>query len=192
MTTNTHTSEWESIVPSDDTLLDSHASDPNQLKDLQMDQDVEKAWVEATRYATAAAAQRGKKVTNKMIARTLLAQHGVSAMDLAFVTESAEQVTAANTADTVVANVQELARKCFGPEVSFDPQNGIALISGEPVLYVLLPSAYSMQRLMYFSAALDRDVPKYKVSYVMPDRDHGRNSIKVCFFRGFQPSTRDV
>lgn len=102
----------------------------------------------------------------------------------------AKAVTSAHSRISVIAGadeVHDLAERIFG-ECEFDPPNGVAAISGEPVLFVKPKATYTMQRMMYFSAALDKDTKKYKVSYVMPDKDHGPRSIKVCFFRNFQPS----
>lgn len=105
-------------------------------------------------------------------------------------TETAQRVLSALDRIHVVAGadaVQDLARRVFG-ECTFDPPNGVAAISGEPVLFVIPEKRWNMRQLMYFSKALDNSTSKYKVSYVMPDKDHGPKSIKVCFFRGFQPS----
>lgn len=85
------------------------------------------------------------------------------------------------------AEVHDLATRIFG-ECKFDPPEGVAAIAGEPVLYITPAKTWTMQRMMYFSTAMDRSTSTYKVSYVMPDKDHGPNSIKVCFFRGFRPS----
>lgn len=102
----------------------------------------------------------------------------------------ADAVTSAVSRIGVVASadaVHDLARRIFG-ECEFDPPNGVAAIAGEPVLFITPKQTYTMQRMMYFSTAMDKDTARYRVSYVMPDKDHGPNSIRVSFFRGFRPS----
>lgn len=85
------------------------------------------------------------------------------------------------------SEVQDLAKRIFG-ECTFDPPSGVAAMSGEPVMFVKTASSPKMQNIMYFSRALDKNTGKYKVSYIMPDKDHGPTSIRVVFFKGFKPS----
>lgn len=82
-------------------------------------------------------------------------------------------------------DVRNLATKTFGSDVYFDPPSGVFIQGSEPVMWVCCD--YMPQQLDYFSRALDANSSRYKVSYVMPDKAHGIDSIKVCFFKGYTP-----
>lgn len=83
-------------------------------------------------------------------------------------------------------DVRSLALKTFGTDVYFDPPSGVLFQGSEPVMWIC--GDYTPQQLEYFGKALDANSSKYKVSYVMPDKAHGSDSIKVCFFKGYTPA----
>ncbi len=84
------------------------------------------------------------------------------------------------------ALVRDLAVKVFGADVYFDPQDGVTMQGSEPVMW--LCGDYTLQQLSAFTKALDANSSKYKVNYVMPDKSHGSDSLKVCFFKGYVPT----
>lgn len=83
-------------------------------------------------------------------------------------------------------DVRSLAIKTFGADTYFDPPEGVLFQGTEPVMW--LCGDYTQQQLDYFTKALDANASRYKVSYVMPDKSHGSDSIKVCFFKGYTPT----
>lgn len=83
-------------------------------------------------------------------------------------------------------DVRKLATKTFGTDIYFDPPSGVLLQGSEPVMWIC--GDHTPQQLDYFSKALDANSLRYKVSYVMPDKAHGSDSIKVCFFKGYAPT----
>jgi hypothetical protein len=90
------------------------------------------------------------------------------------------------------ANVEDqvkmLAKKVFGPDVQFDPSTGLSITSGEPHLFVLPKHNYTLREIKYFGLAMDNNPSKFRVNYIMPDKDKGPLAIKVTFFKNFQPS----
>ena len=90
------------------------------------------------------------------------------------------------------ANVEDqvkmLAKKVFGPDVQFDPPVGVSITAGEPHIYVLPQHNYTLREIKYFGLAMDNNPSKFKVNYIMPDKDKAPLAIRVTFFKNSQPS----
>lgn len=84
-------------------------------------------------------------------------------------------------------SVGDLARRVFGPTVILEPPSGVAVVRGEPIMYVSTRAPYTQQQFKYFNDALDADGDKYKVNYCIPDTEYSPNTIKVFFFKGYTP-----
>lgn len=86
-------------------------------------------------------------------------------------------------------SVRDLAKKVFGAQTEFVPEELYQMDSaGEPRMWIYPAKHWTEQQLKYFSSALDKDTKKYRVSYVLPDPDKGRNAIQVTFFKSFAPT----
>lgn len=95
-----------------------------------------------------------------------------------------------NLGNKVTANshgVRDLARRIF-PNAVFDPEDLYYTDGPEPTMWVLPQAPYTLQQLVYFMRALDRNTTKYRVNYIMPDDSKGKLAIRVVFFKNFTPT----
>lgn len=138
--------------------------------------------------AKAAAAKEGKAEDYAYITGIFKRMAGVTSSAkqpaLTFATKAAERLTV--TANSEV--VRDLAQRVFGQDIVFEPNQSVMIVSGEPVMWVIPDKPYTLRELMYFSRAMDKNTRKFRVNYVMPDQDKGKNAMRVSFFRGMRPT----